>query len=85
MFSPFNSLLTALILTPFVPTVAPTGSILGLIVDSATLALSPGILALEWMMTYSSLISGTSRANNSSKNFGLVLESSTCIPSFLSI
>ena len=31
IFSPFNSLLTALILTPFMPTVAPTASIFGVV------------------------------------------------------
>ena len=85
IFSPFSSFVTAFMRTPLVPTVAPTGSTLGEVATSATLARSPGILALAAISTRPSLISGTSAFSRASRNFGDVRLSSTLIPIDLSI
>ena len=84
MFSPFNSLLTAFILTPFTPTAVPTASTFGLVEKNATFAFLPGILALFWIITLPSFISGTPAFKRASKNLGEVRVSSILIPKRLS-
>ena len=60
IFSPFNWLRTLLILFPFSPMTAPTGSTLSYSEYTAILLLTPASLATEYNITVPSLSSGIS-------------------------
>ena len=71
IFSPRSSLTIPCILFPFCPTQAPTGSIFSLSrASTAILAFSPGIRTTFLNKMVLSEISGISRSNSRSKNFG---------------
>ena len=62
------------ILEPFIPTHAPTGSILSSYESTATFAFSPGILTAFLIVINPSKTSGISCSNSFSKKRGEVLE-----------
>ena len=74
MFSFPSSLTIPWILDPFIPTQAPTGSILSSYESTATFAFSPGILTTFLTEIRPSNTSGISCSKSFSKNFGEVLE-----------
>ena len=74
IFSFPNSLTIPWIRDPFIPTQAPTGSILSSYESTETFAFSPGTLTTFFMDIKPSNTSGISCSNNFSKNLGEVLE-----------
>ena len=74
IFSLPNSLTIPCILEPFIPTHAPTGSILSSYESTETFAFSPGILTAFLIVINPSKTSGISCSNNFSRKTGEVLE-----------
>ena len=74
MFSFPSSLTIECILEPFIPTQAPTGSILSSKDSTATFAFSPGIRFTFFITIIPSDTSGISNSNNLLKNSGETLE-----------
>ena len=74
IFSFPSSLTIPCILEPFIPTQAPTGSILSSYESTDTFAFSPGILTTFLILINPSKTSGISCSKSFSKNFGEVLD-----------
>jgi len=70
MFSFFNSLTIPWMRDPFIPTQAPTGSILSSYDSTAIFALSPGTLTIFFIVIKPSKTSGTSDSNKRSRKIG---------------
>jgi len=82
ILSPPSSSIIGWILIPFLPTKLPTGSIFSSFDQTATFVLLPASLAIPFISTIPSIISGTSNSNSFLTKFGSFLDKTIWGPNF---